>query len=1137
LSEHETAHLTDGQIIALSDGRGEAAVGLHLESCAECRDRVAQWRDARAWIVPVRANPAAEERPDCPTMEELASYATGGQTGERADSIAAHIAGCDRCAATVRDSLPGLPDAGDASIPLLKSSGGEWRRRMAETFAAQGRPARPQYWKYAAAAAVFLVVSGSVALWWINRRASEPAVLLAKAYTAARPFTYRLPDAGYAGVRQQRGAGSAFDRPAELDAAVAAIRSGLAAQPQAPALLALKGRAELLERDYEPAIESLTRATSAAASPDPDALADLATAYALRGEAENRPIDYGHATELFLQALKKRPADPRILFNLALTYEKLWLIDEAIETWRKFLSGKPSGGWRQEAEEHLAAVEKIKAEKKKADARILRDPGQFLAAYSGTDFDPLPWYDIFWTEWLPKAASDKTAAGAARLIATGFTRFGEYSLIESLDARASAARDAGLALLASAMTANRKGHPGDALGTAREAATKLDAAGLRAAASLARNEFVYAARWADMYRECLQTSEALLHTLGPRYPWLAGNAHIEHASCLLRLGDAGPARIEVEKAGTQLAQAGLWPASLRAALWVADMDGYTGNYGPVWDTAPAGLQRYWSTQASPYRAQASQFALQRAASGLGWRECALIFYRAAIRTTHNVGNGEMEAGARSRLAQLLQQMGNYSGEVHELDEVEGLLNRAGQSPDVRILRWEAALRRVEADIQTKAARDPLPELDRLASDAVGRETAQRIDLEQTRGLALVARGDSHGAEAAFGRAIELNRKRVQSAPLWVRRISLIESAALAYRNLTQIELIQQGDPAKALATWRQFRPSPGEVRRSITMALLPAGIAIWTADGNIVRVRWVDGDAEELRRTSDEFLSLCASPRSNPSEIRRLGNRLYRALVRPELQVLHSGTVFMTTESWLGEIPFGALSDDAGDYLFRRFHIVQGYGPETQTPVGPLTPGSTALIVSAPTAIAPGQPPLPVLPAAEREAGQVAARFPNAIIQREAGVEWLAANAPRADVFHFCGHGWANGGNGALILPPGPNGEPRFVTSANLAGQNWSRCQLAVLSACLTAAGEARGAVNNQSLVQALLGAGAHRVVAARWSIDSEATRVLMDGFYARLVSGKSVPEALSGAAADIAAVPSWSHPYFWAGFDVFGSA
>ena len=42
----------------------------------------------------------------------------------------------------------------------------------------------------------------------------------------------------------------------------------------------------------------------------------------MRGEAENRPIDYGHAADLFLRALKQRPGDPETQFNLALIYEK-----------------------------------------------------------------------------------------------------------------------------------------------------------------------------------------------------------------------------------------------------------------------------------------------------------------------------------------------------------------------------------------------------------------------------------------------------------------------------------------------------------------------------------------------------------------------------------------------------------------------------------------------------------------------------------------------------------------------------------------------------------------------------------------------------------------------------------------------
>ncbi|MGH9663589.1 MAG: CHAT domain-containing protein, partial [Bryobacteraceae bacterium] len=145
----------------------------------------------------------------------------------------------------------------------------------------------------------------------------------------------------------------------------------------------------------------------------------------------------------------------------------------------------------------------------------------------------------------------------------------------------------------------------------------------------------------------------------------------------------------------------------------------------------------------------------------------------------------------------------------------------------------------------------------------------------------------------------------------------------------------------------------------------------------------------------------------------------------------------------------------------------------------------------------------------------------------------ISEHAPSAEIFHFSGHGWSDGGNGGLILPATARG-PRFLTSAELSGQNWRRCSLAVLSACLTASGEARGAVNNRSLVRAFLGAGARRVIAARWSVDSEATRLLMDGFYDRLARREPPAEALAGAEAAVSAVRRWKHPYYWAGFQIF---
>lgn len=254
------------------------------------------------------------------------------------------------------------------------------------------------------------------------------------------------------------------------------------------------------------------------------------------------------------------------------------------------------------------------------------------------------------------------------------------------------------------MIANRGGRPGEALAIAREAAAKLDTAGMRAAAALARNEFVYAARWADLYRECRETSDLLLRSLGPRYPWLEGNAYLERAGCVLRQGDDGQARGEVQRAEVELTRAGLWPIALRATQFKGVLDDSSGNYVPVWHAATDGLRRYWTSQATDYRAQGFESALELAAAGLGWRDCAVVFYRGSIRFAHNAGNPEIEATNRSELARLLHETGDYPDEVRELEEVKRLLDGAGDSKDVRILRWEAALRRVKPASRPVAGR-------------------------------------------------------------------------------------------------------------------------------------------------------------------------------------------------------------------------------------------------------------------------------------------------------------------------------------------------------------------------------------------------------------------------------------------------
>jgi CHAT domain-containing protein len=155
----------------------------------------------------------------------------------------------------------------------------------------------------------------------------------------------------------------------------------------------------------------------------------------------------------------------------------------------------------------------------------------------------------------------------------------------------------------------------------------------------------------------------------------------------------------------------------------------------------------------------------------------------------------------------------------------------------------------------------------------------------------------------------------------------------------------------------------------------------------------------------------------------------------------------------------------------------------------------------------------------------------------DATIESLVAALPGADAVHFAGHGYTNSDNGALLFAAGPskNADYDLLRSTELQRQDWSRSRLVVLSACATAEGEMRGAHNPESLVRALTKAGSPRVVASLWNVDSEATANLMRVFYADLAKGRPPEQALSSAQRWMRQRPGWEHPYYWAGFHLYG--
>src|SRR4051794_24469668 len=153
----------------------------------------------------------------------------------------------------------------------------------------------------------------------------------------------------------------------------------------------------------------------------------------------------------------------------------------------------------------------------------------------------------------------------------------------------------------------------------------------------------------------------------------------------------------------------------------------------------------------------------------------------------------------------------------------------------------------------------------------------------------------------------------------------------------------------------------------------------------------------------------------------------------------------------------------------------------------------------------------------------------------QANFQTLQAKASRKSLFHFAGHSVSNGGFPALLLPQSRASLPeaQYVTAEQIATLDLRQMKTVVLASCSSGAGEQGGMVNLDSLVRAFLEAGAHPVIAAGWDVRSAPTEELMIAFYQQLKDGKPPAEALR--LAELQERQKTPHPYYWAGFQVFG--
>ena len=261
---------------------------------------------------------------NCPPSLDLVSLVHGDLEESRAEQIYLHLAECAACGGILRN-LVRLEDRGNV-IP--------W----------------PSILKIAAVLTLF--TAGSFYA-WKGFRPQSPASYLAEAYTKARPFDWRLPDAGHGPVRVEM---------AESRTEISALqKAGIevgkleASSPGTPSTLAIRGRLALMRHDADGAVASLERAFSLAPG-DAEIESELGVAYSLRARVADRPGDYQIAIGHFGHVLGRAPDNLHALFNRGVTYRSMGRRAEAALDFETYLKYDASSGWASEAREWLAQL-------------------------------------------------------------------------------------------------------------------------------------------------------------------------------------------------------------------------------------------------------------------------------------------------------------------------------------------------------------------------------------------------------------------------------------------------------------------------------------------------------------------------------------------------------------------------------------------------------------------------------------------------------------------------------------------------------------------------------------------------------------------------------------------------------------
>jgi len=1130
--------------------------------------------------------------PECPDDIALKEVAAEIADPKTVSSIVQHAAQCDHCGPLLNRYLQEfseeLSPEIEAVIQQLPIARPKWQREQARAIVSNAlkQKERVSFWgqvgDWWAAAKLRTITAGVAAalvagagvlrgpaiVEWVEINNENHRV--AAAYAQGRTIEPRFTgvDSGpYQKPAITLGPGDQseeLNRPAFLEAWNKLSHKLVSGGKLDPRWLQIKGRLLLLkDPGSAKTAESIFQQAQLAGLKDHSLNIDLAVS-SFELESKSDKPNLSKTIDQLKKVLESNSPKPNreeqavALFDLALAYEKTSAWDLALASWQEYLKTDPSSPWAEEARKHLA-----EAQARVSKQQSYQAPADFIRHSADPEVrnDIEQYQEFALRRWLPNAIGDPLSDSglAVRKVADLLKKEHSDTMWADLVNSTRKAELPAVQALSAAFLANQNDQHHEAVLKSRDAAQIFGKHHNAPGEMLARFQEIYALQRSLAGDDCLREANQLWpRVFATRYRWLQGELALERATCANLVFKFRTSEINIQTSRALASEANFNFPELRLRITGLDagMKRLNFQHDAAWTEAVGGLDDYWKHPYSSERLYQFYTVMRLSATETTSFHTAEALLRRSIEILQDNApdNNVLKALLYMRLASLLWEQDQKSLADDEAARALALLKQIPSSEPAA--RTYAALARIElADFDlrrqnTKAALDAIQPIDETLSL---QDSFVKLDFYRVRGDAKLQLSQFDDAAADYRKAIRVaERSFFNLRDNDDRYLRWIAVADKIYRGIVQV-LLARGQPEKALAVWEwskggllnhraryvdslELLTNSGQIR--VPLVVLPHVVyvsfenrlQVWIVQGAQIQSRSIQLKQSELLKLVRGFEDLCKDPKSSTREVERQATSLYGLILQPVIETLAS---FETIAVELDEsIPFfaiEALKSPEGRYFGADYAVLRSPGIFAERDLrrpAPLQALDPFMVVDASPANGPG-----FLPGHELPTEAIVRIHPQARIFASEDLSLLKVRQTLRNsvALQFTGHGRRGGKGIALELGPG-----LYLRSKDFSPELLRRLGLVVLAACSSGSAE-NGLLDADNLVRSFLAGGVPNIVASHWNVDSQSTGELFGSFYVSLGRGETAAQALRDARKELSTHPKWSHPYYWAAFNLTG--